>query len=518
MHRLTCPLLIAVTLGLLPGTPVSAQDRAVPVPTAEERQVVDALFRDKITAVRRSRDQEDDATLIAEMMQTAAQIPDSPGAQWLIYTTAIELGMSTDAFASAIEAAMERRALFPGTAETTDESLLALMQEAYRGSRREERDAIADPYMALLLEMGRSAESSEETVRAAVFYREGATVARAVRSPMEETFADHVARLSAIEALGNRIRTLANALETNPRNVSAAEELTMLLVLERRDLVAAAEYVELTRDPDLIDVIKMGTAGADEIDAPGALRVGDWFYRLSETNEEHTTYLLTQAIAYYERFLSVYGREDGLRSRVAQIRGDAVDRLDAINQSAEEALRGTWRDGLALVNPRVHTIGEGSILARNGRLFCDHAGFVVPVVPGPAYDLRFTVELDEGEDGIVVYLPVGERGAVFQFSRWNHTRTQIDGVGRTDEPQFMLTPGREAQVQVAVVVLGEGRARIAVEIDGESCLQWEGAQRDLANNWGRERRQLVEQHGNAVAFLCAGRYIFNAIELRQPDN
>ncbi len=518
MPRLTRPLLVAAALGLFPAVGVSAQTQSAPVPTAEDQRVVDGLFRDKITAVRRSRDQEDDAILIAEMLETAAQVPDSPGAQWLIYTTAIELGMSTDAFVPAIEAAIERRERFPGTSETTGEALLALLQEAYRGTRREERDAVAEPYMALLLELGAEAETSDETVRAAVFYREGATVARAIRSPLEETFAAHVDRLSAIEAMNSRIRTLANALQTNPRNVSAAEELTMLLVLERRDIAEAAGYVELTRDPDLIDVIRMGTAGADAIDAPGALRVGDWYYRLSETNEEHTTYLLTQAIAFYNRFLAIYPREDGLRTRVEQMHGDAVDRMDAIRQSAEDALRGTWQDALASINPRVHSIGDPPVLARNGRLFCDHTGFVIPVVPGPAYDLRFTVELDQGEDGVVVYLPVGERGAVFQLSRWNHTRTQIDGIGRTDQPQFMLAPGREAQVLATVQLLEDGHARIGVEIDGEACLQWEGDPADLENNWGRQRRQLVEQHGNAFAFVCAGRYIFSSIELRQPDN
>lgn len=515
MRRLIGLFLFSWVAGVLPAPGALAQAQPAPEVTAEDQQVVDGLFRDKITAVRRSREQDDDAVLIAEMLETAAQVPDSPGAQWLIYETAVELGMSTGAYVPAIDAAMQRRAAFPGTEETGDAALLALMQEAYRGARRDERDAIAEPYLDFLLTMGASAEAAGDDARAGVLYREGVTVARAVRSPVEAEFAEHVRRLNAVEQMNSRIRLLTNALEVNPRNVSAASDLTMLIVLERRDLAAAAEFVELTRDPELIDVVRMGAPGVDAADAPAALRVGDWYYRLSETEPDHQDYLLNEATAFYDRFLSVYPREDALRVRVVSMRKQATDRLEAIASAAEEAARGTWRDALAQVNPREHSLGDNPVLARNGRLYSDHTNFVVPVTPGPAYDLRFTVELDEGEDGIVLYLPLGEGGAVFQYSRWNHTRIQFDGGGRNEAERFMLVPGRSVEVLLEVDLLDEGRARLAASVDGEACLTWEGDVSDLGRY---ENRRALRQHGNVFVFGCAGRYIFSAIQVRQPDN
>ena len=496
------------------GGAAGAQDASVVnAPSVEDQGVVDLFYRDKITAVRRTRGIEDDIVLIEEMVQRAQEIPDSPGVQRLIYETAVELGMSTGAFASGLEAAHQLRAGFPAAPLASDASLLDLYDQAYRGVRRGERAAIAQPYLALILEMALEAEASGEIDRAEELYRQGALIARTGRLPEGEVFEAHLSRLSAVARIESRIRVLVQAVRTNERSVTAAHELTMLLVLYREDSAAASEFVGQTQDPDLIEAVVMSAGGVDAASAPEALRVADWYFGLADEEEEYVAYLLGQAKDFYDRFLSLYTRDDALRSCVQGRQQDVADRLRIIRYAAEAATRGEWRDMIEQIDPEQHAILDAPTL-RGGRISVNNSGFVIPLQPEGNYDLRMRLRYDRGVDGIIFYLPLGqEQGAVLQYSRWGHTQTQIDGVEKIEKDErLLLTQGREIELGIEVQVNGNGQASIVCTVDGEVCIRWQGEIDELEVD---EHFLPSERHGNAITLNCGGRYSFRTIEFRE---
>ncbi|MEM9413867.1 MAG: hypothetical protein AAGA29_00130 [Planctomycetota bacterium] len=508
------PRLVLIPLmaaGLFYAAPIAAQDETTP----EDQGVVDAFFRDKITAVRRTRGTEDDALLIAEMVEKAREVPDSPGVQRRIYETAIELGMSTGAYLPAIGAAVQLQKDFPDAVMATDEALLGYYAEAYRETLRAERAEIAEPYLALMVRQAEEAEAAGNAESAQRLYREALSIARSVRSPLEDSLAASMERINAAAQIEGRIRALTSALEINDRNTSAARELTMLLVLHRKDLPAAAEVVGLTQDPDLIDAVTMGAGGPDAADAAEALRVADWYFGLADQEPEMVEYLLGEAAVYYDRFLDTYPREDALSGWVEKRREDAQNQLDEIRSAAERLTRGEWRSVIEQIDPERHAILNAPTV-RNGQLSVANSGFVIPFQPEGNYDLRIQFRFDRGEDGIVFYLPLGESdGAVYQYSRWDHSRIQIDGVERTQEKGFMLTRGRVVELGIEVRVLREGYASIVGYVDGDVCIRWVGSIEDLVVG---DNYTPSERHGNAIAVRCGGRFTFRSIEVREPGD
>jgi len=493
---------------------VSAQEQ--PETTAEDQALVDMFFKDKITAVRRSRDTADDVELISEILGRAQEVPDSPAVQWLMYETAVDLGMTSEVYAAAIDAAMQMLQAFPESDAVSDESLLVLMEQAYRSARRSDRPEVAEPYLALLQTVAETTEAGGDVDRAGRLYRTGVSVARAVRSEQEEVFEEHVRRLNEIEQLNSRIRMLTSALEANPRNGAAARELTMLLVLERRDLAAASEFVELTRDDDLIDAVTMGADGPSNAGAVEALRVGDWYYALSQEEEGHAGYLLGESLAFYDRFLEVYDRDDALRSRASTLRLLVTSRLEEIAQTEDEAEHGRWIDCIGLVDRDQHRI-EGAVAIRDGMLTVDEGGFVLPRTPTGDYDLRFSVQYNEGPDGIVIHLPLGDGGdaGTYQLSRIQHSVSGLYTQVRLTDKKFMLSPGQQLEFAIQVRLLQGHRARISSLVQGIVMFDWTGNLNDLEVGRNGEPR---DEFGPVIGFWAGGEYVFDSIELRELDD
>lgn len=504
-------LILAITVSVLGGLAVSAQ----PQTTTEDQALVDLFFRDKIVAARRSRDTADDIQLIQDILEQAESVPDSPGVQWLMYQTAIDLATSSEVYPWAIESAMRMRATFPDTPATSDQALLDLMEQAYRDADRSDRPEIAEPYLALLESTGQAAEEAGDITRAAELYRTGAAVARAVRSDLMDRFAEHVRRLSEVEQLNNRIRQLTNAVQTNPRNVTAARELVMLLVVERRDCGSALEFVDSTQDADLIDVVAMAAAGLASAEPTESLRVADWYLALAEQTPDHAAYLLTEAVRFYDRFIGDYQRDDALSSRVGAMRELAASRLDDLREAEQEAARGTWTDAIALIDPQRHAFGDAPTI-RSGQVHVDDSGFIIPFNPEGAYDVRVRVRFEGGDDGITFYLPLGEEdGAVYMYSRHEHSRIQILGGRKNEEETLMLTPGREVELSIQVRPMPQQAVQILCLVDDTECARWEGEVDKLRVP---DNARPSERHGNTLMVRCGGAYVFQSIELRQPED
>jgi len=480
--------------------------------TAQDQATFDTLFKDEVLAARRSRDREEVAELITEMVDTAQRIPDSPGVGLLIYESAIELAVTKQHFAQAIEVAQVLRSTFPEAESASDERILDLFDTAFRGVAREDRREIAMPYIDLMVEIAHQAEDQGDLDRASELLREALSIARTVDTDRVEEIEAALSELSAARSLRDQIDRLTTSVEANPRNVSAAIELTMLLVLSQQDPARASQYVELTRNPELIEVVKIASAGPGEATAPAALRVGDWYMGLSDDQPESEAYLLGESYSYYERFLEVYPRDDALKSRVMGMQQAVTIRLGAIDEARAEAARGRWVDLIGSFNVRRHAIGD-NIRLQGGHLYAASSDFVLALTPETDYELRIDLRFVQGDNGLDIYLPLGEeRGAVYHYSRWENTKCQIDGAGNTEDERFMLTEGREVELLVEVQFLDEGEVRLVTRVDDEVCIEWEGEIDKLNVN---DRFRAPEAMGNIFRVDCHGRFVFRAIEVRE---
>ena len=518
---------LIVGVGLIPAASARAQDTpgqqgtpgqntpAQGVETAAQDQAAyDALYRDKLVAVRRSRSRDDDAELIGQMLDTAQSIPDSPGVQRLIYHGAMALGIDSDLYGQAIESATAFRERFPEDPAMTDTQLLLLYEQAYRATRGTERQSVAEPYLDLLLSLASSAEAENDLAVAEARYRSAYTVARSVDSPRLESIANDIRRFNAIEDIRSRVRELVNAVDANPRNNTAARDLVELLVLFEKDVEAAAVYVDRTEDADLIDVVKMSLSGPGGASAPEAVRVGDWYFALAQEDGDYTDYALAQVVVYYQRFLSIYSRNDALKTRV-QGMADATNLLIEQRQTAvREAARGQWGDLIDAINPRRDLLGD-NVRVQSKQVISVGGVFVTPAQVHGDYDLRIRLRFDSGEDGLVIYLPLGDDHAVtYHYSRWKHTRSQFVGGGRNDDGNLMLTPGREVQLDVEVRMLDGQRVSLLAKVDGHLAIEWVGPLSDLHTD---EHHTPPQEHRGGFAFSCGGRFSFSAIEFRQPE-
>lgn len=502
------------TFFLWASSPAQAQQDQ-PVPDEEARAYVDALYRDQITEARRTRSQEDDTELITEMITRAEQVSDLPRVQHLLLQSAMDLGMSTGVYLPALEAGRRLFETFPE--DMPERALLDAYDQAYRGSSRSQRDQIAAPYLRLLADSADRAQQSGALEFAEDAYRKGVSIARTMRSPLEDLMSENLRRVLHLRQVNRRIETLREAVRTNPRNISSARDLTMLLVLYAQDPTAASEFVELTQDTDLIEVVFLSAAGLEHASAADAVRVGDWYAQLAdEQPEEHTVYLLEQAVAYYSRFLELYTRVDGLNGRVEGMHRAATERLDAIKSSAQEAARGEWTDLFKEITPNLHLYGRRTQIT-GGRIEVRDGGFLVPVTPESAvgYDLRMRFQVGEAEDGVVIFMPLNrEEAMIFNYSRWEHTRIQIYGGGRVDDARFMLHPGREIELMIQVRLLAEEHIGVVGWVDGEECIRWSGAIDDLEIP---EHAVPDHEFGNILNIKCGGDYSFKMLEIRFPE-
>lgn len=495
-------LAVALSAALPPG-------QALAEPTPQDRAMYDSLFRDKIVAVQRSRDNEDDRILIGQMFEAAAAIPDSPGVQQLIYRGIYDLAEMAEDYASVLRAAAALREGFPDDPTVTDAKLGEMLERAYRTARGEQREQVGELYLSMLVGQARAAADADDTSAAADFYRQAQSVARTINSDRLEQIEAAVDRLAQRARLDARIQQLEGAVQANPGNALAARDLVAMLMLEKLDPARALPYVELTEDPDLIDVVRFAASGPDLATPPQALRVADWYYAHAQgADDAAAAARLSQALAYYNRMLEAYPRQDALRQRVGDLRDQAGDQLDQIRGEQADQRRGQWVDLIDAFDRNRHALGR-DVAVRDGKLYSGQTDFILPVNPRGGYTLKLQLRYISGDNGISFCLPLADRSFSLNYSWWKHTRVHIPGTDRTSDRRFMLRPGREVELEVRVEPNPE-QTHLLFLVDGEPVLDWTGPIRTPAVADGPAT---PEQFGNAIRVSCGGSIVFNAIQL-----
>ncbi|MFN3167195.1 MAG: hypothetical protein ACE37H_09045 [Phycisphaeraceae bacterium] len=511
MRRKTTALL--VTACALVGTPALAQ--AVQLIDDEDREQFDDLYQEKLALAQGSRATEDDLALAQEMVELASQIPDSPGVQRLIYIEAIPLASIGGDIELAVRAADRLESLWPGHEAADPGTLLEAASRAYRDASRDQRPAIAEPYLDLLLAAADRAADADDLDRAVTLCRQANTVARAVDSDQREHIEQRLARLSEASAVANRVAMLAASLDKNPQNKPAAKEVVELLIVHRHDPATANRYAPLTGDADLAEVVAMCAQGAEGASAPAALRVGDWYLALADAQDDaRAEPLLRRAQRWYDRFLDVYPRDDALAQRVRSMRLVVENRAKRVAEARRAAMRGRWIDLIdTAFDPRLHAIGETDLTLRRSEIHFDQGAFVLPVAPKGDYELRVALTMNKPSPGLVVNLPIANTAATVYYSVLDNTMNSIDGLDEVDFTKAHLNrPGRRVELVFQAKVGQDNQLAIAMLVNGRQSLLWEGPAADVRPN---EERLPPAHHGQVLMLSCAGDATFHRIELRE---
>lgn len=483
---------------------------ALAEPTPQNQVTYDTLFRDKIVAVQRSRDTEDDAELIRQMFDTAAAIPDDPGVQQLIYRGIIKLGESGEQYEAVIRAVGQLEAAFPDDPALDRVALLDLFERGYRGARGEARTKVGGYYLDLLMAQAEAAAQAEDTEIAVALYRDAQVVARAITSPRTEEIEKAVDRLAQAALLNTRLVQLERAVRSNPQNQSAARDLVALLMVEKNAPTRAAAFAPQTQDPDLADVVSFAALGLDRVTPPQALRVGDWYFGQAEKREGELAYqLYSLAWSYYGVMLDQYERDDALRQRVATRRQMARDELDKLQAQRLGDQAGQWVNLIEMFDARRHGLGR-NVDTRNGKLYSASTDFVLPHAPTGNYNLRLSFQFVEGEQGLVLSLPIGPHRFFDLHYTWDQDRgITLKGVAENNDKALALQPGRAVQLEIEVRP-GDDNNSVRVLVDRSEVVKWGGDRGDLTTN----RRYLApEASGRAIRVNCGGQFIFEQIQV-----
>ncbi|MGB0766907.1 MAG: hypothetical protein ACPGYV_04280 [Phycisphaeraceae bacterium] len=465
-------LLVSGTDDACAQSPVSDQDQTV----------YDTLYSEKLASVRRTRSTADDSTLVVEMMAFANEIPDDKGVQCLIYIDAIPLAAAGSDIEMMRSAVVRLEAMWPGHPAIESETLIDLGNRAFRAASRSDREAVGESLLNLLLSLADRAEAKGAVDEAVSICRQANTIARSVDSPLRDSIEDRLDRLAIESAVNSRIEMLALSVRKNPQNAPAARELVDLLVTKRNDPVGAAQYVQSTRDADLIDVLGFAAKGVEKASAAEAMRVADWYLALAEDlDDPFAEPLLERSRKWYERFFALYTRQDALAKRVAAMDEVANKKLIQIDAARSDEPTDGWIDLIAdAVDLDRHVI-KGKAMIEDGDLGMGVDTVVVmPADTDGSYEFKVTLSVFDPDDDerlcFAVTLPVHDRYIRLYYS-WTGDRAawaknaDIDAYLINNRNNIL---GKQVPLTYQVAMNDDGSAEVVMLISDARALYWQG--------------------------------------------
>lgn len=483
-------LLALVLLALVPA--VNAQVTQKPV-TSEDEAIFKTLFREKLTTVNRTRSTADDLTLAQEMMALAKASPDDPGVQCLLYIETIPLAASGSDIPLMSEAIALLEELWPGHEAASVENQLDLSSRAYRAVPRSERGPVGEAYIKLLMGLVKQSKERGDLDEAINIGQLANTIARTIDSDQRERVVQELKRLSNESALIERIQRLSDSVNKNPQNSPAAIELVELLLKKRNDPAAALPYVDSTDDEELIDLVNHAAKGVDHASAAVAMRVGDWYRILAESEQDlEAEVLLSTARVWYARFFTLYTRQDALAKRVETMDQNTAFRLDVIHEKLGIRKETDWLDLIKdRFDPEQHA-KSGEVRVKDNQLQCEPSSLLFPAATNASYEFEVSfkvVKHDETDMPMIFLLPAGDR---FVRIRYRYTgalilSSDLEEVRHTD-PERGNDLGKTRKLNFQII-FDEEEAQVAVLLDGEQVMEWEGAFADLPD---RETLELPE--------------------------
>jgi len=287
---------------------------------AEEdpNRAFEALFGQESQKVERTSGKADDAALAKKLLAAAANAPDSPKFQVLLYEKAYALGMeSKGGYATSVEAMRRLAGAEPQRRAECDTKLLAVYERQYRyglGTERVEAGATLSRHLQML---ARAEVAAGETDKALATCRRAYAIARVIRSADAQVITERINALLVRQRLDREMASLQRALAARPDDRRAAGRLLMLHLVEKNDPnKAAALLPSVIADEAMKTCLPMATKPWHELDENACLDLGGWYRTLAaKASADARPRMLARAKAYYETYRTLHGKADATAIR-----------------------------------------------------------------------------------------------------------------------------------------------------------------------------------------------------------
>lgn len=488
-------------------------------PRAEDHSIFKQLFANKIEDVQKTRDKRDDARLLAEMKDAAESIPDSPEVQRLIYRSMIDLATSSGDFIEAVSAVDRLHDKFPSDPSASPELALFLLDRGYRLSKRDERQKIGEEYVSRLIEKAEQCVQQEAWMKASKEYRRARLIARDINSSFFEIIQIRIDRIDRHVLTKKKIEELQQELKKKPSNTAYAQELTLLLLIDMNSPSEALEFVKLTNNKNLEQLVQLAASDTSSLTSNDALYLADWYYnkgKRSEYDDDIVIRLYRSAVKYSDLMLDQYEQRDAKRLRVSAIRENALKLIEELSQThgLVDIRPDKWVNIIDKFDSKKHRLGD-KLKIDNKTILSSETDFIIPISPKSGYELDISFNFIKGVDGLNFALPVSsDKHFSLTYSRYLHTRIELMEIETVTDKRLMLTPGDQVNLKITVEPVANNQWRIIFAVKNEKVIDWTGNINKL--HYGKEFI-VPTKFGQSARISCGGDFRFNSIKYRELD-
>lgn len=463
---------------------------ALPAAAEKPEQVYQQLFGQEAKKVAATRQTADDAAFAGKLMTAAEALPDSPGLQVLLYRKACEFALKSPAGCEkALEALNRLIELDPAGRAAWQQQRLDVMGRLYRRTRGAQKKALAEDYLAALLQRARAAAAAGKPDEAAELYRRALPVARYLRSPETEAIAAAqralAAKLAALRKLQVRLNSLKARLARDPNDAGLREQFILLHLLEADRPAAAAALLNGTVDESYRTYVPLAAKEPGDVPEAACIELAAWYAAIApKAPRTGQVNALLRARAWYDRFLDVHTKRDTQRIK-ARLAADKVEK-ELRRLGADVIPRSEWMELIEYVDPARHATGgkwrrKDEVLVSDAEIF---NRITIPVSPRGDYVLEVRFSRHRGGSdwqGFFVFFPVGDTQADFVIDFHKGTVAGLGNVKGKIVPskaspykRALLKIDRPHTVRVEVEHGPRRTARIVCRLDGRDVITWRG--------------------------------------------
>jgi hypothetical protein len=255
------------------------------------------------------------------MLRTARRTDTTPALATLLCEKAYELGAKDlSGYPTALSAMRTLAAKVPALRMQALQWTVALCQRQYTLSRGEDRLKAAEGLTGAQRQLAQAQEEAGDVDAAAALLRQGILLATNHRLDAKAALQAQLAEMTARHQAARQLAALKAKLQANPTDAASRKELVRMCLVELNDPAQAAAFLDESLDPATCRYVPAAARGVDAAPELACVALGDWFRGLVDQalTPAGKVAVLSRAMAYYNRFLSLHAAQDAAKDQVAQ--------------------------------------------------------------------------------------------------------------------------------------------------------------------------------------------------------
>ena len=446
-----------------------------------QRQYRDRFGKD-VSAVKRTREFDDDLALIERMLDAAPAIEDAVLLDLVCQQIAKVGAKDPVGFQAAADALLLQADRDPTVRDQHEKRIISMYERHARRSRDAAKPAAAKALVNALVRLAQARRDLGDLDQAEDFYNRAKGRAEHDVPAASERILYALERIHAAQQLTAQLTTLTALNEATPNDPQTHQALFDLYFFKLDQPAKAAPYVELGGSPEARQYVPMIAAGLNTMPATDLIMVGDWYQMLSEQPETpDPVAMLRRAVSCYQHFLLAYRAADDVQTNAKLALRQMQIRLLEIGQPRRRELG--WIDALAGVEVDRHGWWkriEGDLIST---LKSHQTSIAIPLRPTGGYHLRFWLTRDSVMGPVKILLPVAdhEHGVAVEVGGpW----CVIHGLGdkeiRGPENSAQFDPGVVHTLDIGVDI-DRKSVGIQVDWDDSQVAAWDGDAKTLSH-------------------------------------